>query len=182
MNQFNTFADSLLGKINNSMPDALKSQVLSLPKYAIFPFSKLPIKLQEKVLNNALNAVFKEQLQDDELDFLIDHWLRIEMTDSDYSCYFTVNPATEKQNSTIVVQKIITQTASVVFSAQSHALVLLANKAEDPDTLFFQRKLLVTGDTELGLEIKNLLDDMDISHLPKLTKILLDRYCEITRS
>ena len=38
----------------------------------------------------------------------------------------------------------------------------LATHAEDPDTLFFQRRLLIEGDTALGLGIKNLLDGMEM--------------------
>ena len=38
---------------------------------------------------------------------------------------------------------------------------LLATRSEDPDTLFFSRRLNIEGDTETGLHIKNLLDSMD---------------------
>ena len=34
----------------------------------------------------------------------------------------------------------------------------LALRREDPDTLFFTRRLVMTGDTELGLVVKNTLD------------------------
>jgi predicted lipid carrier protein YhbT len=37
----------------------------------------------------------------------------------------------------------------------------LATRAEDPDTLFFQRRLGIEGDTETGLHVKNLLDALD---------------------
>ena len=37
----------------------------------------------------------------------------------------------------------------------------LASRREDPDTLFFARRLSIEGDTELGLAIKNLLDSLD---------------------
>jgi predicted lipid carrier protein YhbT len=37
----------------------------------------------------------------------------------------------------------------------------LATRAEDPDTLFFQRKLAIEGDTETGLHVKNLLDALE---------------------
>jgi len=33
-----------------------------------------------------------------------------------------------------------------------------ALRREDPDTLFFTRRLVLEGDTALGLEIKNTLD------------------------
>ena len=42
----------------------------------------------------------------------------------------------------------------------------LLGREQDPDTLFFQRRLLVEGDTELGLWVKNLLDGLDQSGWP----------------
>ena len=43
----------------------------------------------------------------------------------------------------------------------------LALRREDPDTLFFTRRLVMTGDTELGLIVKNLLDAIDWPRLPR---------------
>jgi predicted lipid carrier protein YhbT len=37
----------------------------------------------------------------------------------------------------------------------------LATRAEDPDTLFFSRRLSIEGDTETGVHVKNLLDALD---------------------
>ena len=37
----------------------------------------------------------------------------------------------------------------------------LATRAEDPDTLFFHRRMSIEGDTETGLHVKNLLDALD---------------------
>ncbi len=37
----------------------------------------------------------------------------------------------------------------------------LATRAEDPDTLFFQRRLSLEGETETGLAIKNALDALE---------------------
>lgn len=39
----------------------------------------------------------------------------------------------------------------------------LALRREDPDTLFFARRLVIEGDTELGLVAKNALDAVDWS-------------------
>ena len=49
-------------------------------------------------------------------------------------------------------------TAAVRISAplQSHFLLLRGD--EDPDRLFFERRLVIEGDTELGLVLKNTLD------------------------
>lgn len=38
---------------------------------------------------------------------------------------------------------------------------LLATRKEDPDTLFFDRRLNIEGDTETGLYIKNMLDALE---------------------
>lgn len=38
---------------------------------------------------------------------------------------------------------------------------LLATRAEDPDTLFFNRRLVIEGHTETGLYVKNLLDGLE---------------------
>ncbi|MGB7540615.1 MAG: SCP2 sterol-binding domain-containing protein [Burkholderiales bacterium] len=42
----------------------------------------------------------------------------------------------------------------------------LARRLEDPDTLFFARRLVIEGDTELGLCLKNALDAIDWTRLP----------------
>ena len=36
----------------------------------------------------------------------------------------------------------------------------LALRREDPDTLFFERRLVIEGDTALGLTVKNALDSL----------------------
>ncbi|HJX16623.1 MAG TPA: SCP2 sterol-binding domain-containing protein [Acidiferrobacterales bacterium] len=38
---------------------------------------------------------------------------------------------------------------------------LMATRTEDPDTLFFSRRLEIEGDTETGLALKNLLDALE---------------------
>jgi predicted lipid carrier protein YhbT len=50
---------------------------------------------------------------------------------------------------------------------------MLATRRADPDTLFFQRRIRVEGDTELGLGIKNTMDSMDWDDLPLPIRRLL---------
>jgi predicted lipid carrier protein YhbT len=52
------------------------------------------------------------------------------------------------------------------FSAKLVDFARMMLREEDPDTLFFHRKLLIEGDTELGLTVKNLLDSVDWSRTP----------------
>ncbi|NLC35541.1 MAG: sterol-binding protein [Alcaligenaceae bacterium] len=51
----------------------------------------------------------------------------------------------------------------------------LIQRGEDPDTLFFSRRLVMEGDTELGLLVKNTLDslDMDVLRPGKVLENLL---------
>ncbi|HYP67806.1 MAG TPA: SCP2 sterol-binding domain-containing protein [Thiobacillaceae bacterium] len=49
----------------------------------------------------------------------------------------------------------------LTISATARDFLLLLGRREDPDTLFFRRRLVSEGDTELGLSVKNLLDAVD---------------------
>jgi predicted lipid carrier protein YhbT len=51
--------------------------------------------------------------------------------------------------------------ADLTITATAQDFLSLALRREDPDTLFFSRRLLMEGDTELGLLLKNTLDAMD---------------------
>jgi predicted lipid carrier protein YhbT len=56
----------------------------------------------------------------------------------------------------------------LAFSAHLSAYLQLLARQEDPDTLFFNRELEITGDTELGLVVKNMLDAVEWPSLPRL--------------
>lgn len=49
----------------------------------------------------------------------------------------------------------------LTIAATLRDFIALALREEDPDTLFFARRLLIDGDTDLGLTVKNLLDGID---------------------
>ena len=50
--------------------------------------------------------------------------------------------------------------ADLTITATAQDFLALALRREDPDTLFFSRRLVMEGDTELGLLLKNTLDAM----------------------
>lgn len=56
--------------------------------------------------------------------------------------------------------------ADLTIRSSVAGFLALALRREDPDTLFFTRRLVMTGDTDLGLVVKNLLDAIDWSRLP----------------
>jgi len=53
----------------------------------------------------------------------------------------------------------------LVISAKSRDFIALVAREEDPDTLFFSRRLLMEGDTDLGLLVKNTLDGIELPQL-----------------
>ncbi|HVB48559.1 MAG TPA: SCP2 sterol-binding domain-containing protein [Burkholderiales bacterium] len=55
--------------------------------------------------------------------------------------------------------------ADVTIRAALRDFLSLALRREDPDTLFFTRRLVIEGDTELGLVAKNALDAVDWGRL-----------------
>lgn len=52
--------------------------------------------------------------------------------------------------------------ADVTIRASLPDYLALALRQEDPDTLFFTRRLVLEGDTELGLAVKNALDSLSV--------------------
>jgi predicted lipid carrier protein YhbT len=61
-------------------------------------------------------------------------------------------------------------------------LLLLASRLEDADTLFFHRRLELTGDVELGLAMRNLLDQLPWESLPLGLRIALNRGARLARA
>jgi predicted lipid carrier protein YhbT len=50
----------------------------------------------------------------------------------------------------------------VVIGANAYDFLQMARREVDPDSLFFDRRLTMEGDTELGLLVKNTLDAIDL--------------------
>lgn len=55
--------------------------------------------------------------------------------------------------------------ADVTFTASAEDFVRLGLRLEDPDTLFFNRRLMIEGNTDLGLRVKNMLDGVDLEQI-----------------
>lgn len=128
-------------------------------KLLSFAHKLLPNKLEKFVIQRQVNRLCKPFMKDGELDFLDGKTILIELSDISAKWYF------EKHYSNILMVKVGSSNPDVTFSATVNALVLMASQEIDPDMLFFKRKLSVTGDTELGLEIKNLIDLFDLDLL-----------------
>ena len=65
--------------------------------------------------------------------------------------------------------------ADATISADARDFVQIALGKADPDTLFFDRRLTITGDTDIGLIVKNALDRIT-PPLPRPLLALLRRH------
>ncbi|MDA0148718.1 ubiquinone anaerobic biosynthesis accessory factor UbiT [Vibrio sp. LaRot3] len=135
------------------------------------PVHLLPQSVQKKALLDSLKMVFKEALEDGDFEFLEDKWLKVEVKDMKLHWYISY-----EDDKLIVADGEVEEDVS--FSGNLNDLVLIAGRKEDPDTLFFQRRLSIEGDTELGLEVKNLMDSVDLELLPKPLQMLLNQLAD----
>jgi len=126
----------------------------------------MPFVAQRLGMTKILQQVFKESLESGECEFLRNRWLLVNINDLNLSWYFSLGA-----DGKIVLQPHGVQ--DVTISGNLNEFILLAARKEDPDTLFFQRRLLIEGDTELGLEVKNLIDSLDTNELSNELRFLL---------
>lgn len=146
----------------NKLPMNLSKSIISIVPKVLKPTLKLvPFTCQQKILLPALHSVFKEAIADGDFAFLENKWLRICVTDLEVNWWLSF---ANGQLMMAAPSAMISE--DVCFSAKGDDLVLIAGRKQDPDTLFFQRRLKIEGDTELGLEVKNLIDAIDIDQLP----------------
>lgn len=123
------------------------------------PFSLLPMRLAGVPVEHALNLLFATQLADGDLDFL--HGRVVTVCIDDLGLEFSLTLSDRRLRSLHA-----TTDHDLRISGVAYAYLQLATRTEDTDTLFFRRHLSTSGDTELGLYVKNLLDGMDIDSMP----------------
>ncbi len=141
-----------------------KTPTLSRP--LALPLALIPPLAHSSVMTAVLNRLFAPELADSEMDFLDGKVALIKVRDARISYYLTLEhgrlkaaPAGAKDD--------------VSIEGDIYDFMLLATRREDPDTLFFNRRLRLGGDTELGLYIKNFLDSLEFEdRLGPLLKIL----------
>ena len=102
-----------------------------------------------------LNLALGKQLTPDVTQMLLGKKLRLRVTDAHWAFDF------EWRNKRFVACQNRGE-ADLTISASAHDFVLLARRQEDPDTLFFSRRLAMEGDTELGLLVKNTIDAIEL--------------------
>ena len=128
------------------------------PRPLSLPLAAIPDRVHSKAIVTILNRVFASALREGELDFLQGRTVRVHIRDMQLTFGITLQQgrlaASREKNM-----------PDLSITGTLHAFLLLAARCEDTDTLFFQRRLRMEGDTELGLEVKNFLDGLDVDSL-----------------
>ncbi len=142
------------------------------PKYISNITTCLPLRVNSFIAEMVFNHLFNEQIEDDEFIFLENRILRVNISDID------LNIGISYLNDKIVCTQYCKNTfqADVSLSIESVDAIDLIQQKVDPDTLFFQRKLKISGDTELAHHVKNTMDTLDPDLVPKILRDFLAAY------
>jgi len=132
------------------------------------PFSRLASRLPHPgsaVFAAGLNVVLRRDLPQDVYLQLIGRHVEIVVSNWNVRFRFAVTAGRFVP---------LAQSAAIDLSitATARDFALLASGDEDADTLYFDRRVVVEGDTELALLIKNTLDALPAPKVRKLIRIL----------
>ncbi len=132
----------------------IKIPPFTLPRFIGAATARLPQLPPTLGLTSALNLALDRILPREPLEPLIGKRVCLRVTDAGLTLHFTL---TEKGFRPAVSRS----TPDLTISAATRDFIALALREEDPDTLFFNRRLVMEGDTDLGLLVKNTLDAID---------------------
>jgi predicted lipid carrier protein YhbT/chorismate mutase len=138
----------------------------------------LPSTLRQRALERALGRALAGPLQAGALEFLRGRHLGIEVTDLGLRWVLSFDGSALH----VVDERVDGHAAEACVRGSATDLLLLAGRLEDADTLFFQRRLEVTGDTELGLTARNLLDRLPWESIPLALRIGMNRGARLARA
>ena len=133
-------------------------QPFTLPKPVGNILSILPGYPHTLMFVNAVNLVMGDTLRSEVMQPLLGKLISINVTDAGVTFYFTLG-----RKGMVACHR--TREADLTIAATASDFLMLALRKEDPDTLFFSRRLRMEGDTELGLLVKNTLDALELPPL-----------------
>lgn len=119
----------------------------------------LPKAPPQQVLVFVLNRLLRQGILPADMSLLAGRHFEIDVLDAGVTQRFS---ATQEK----FIVDHYTGVPDLRFAANTAEFIKIILREEDPDTLFFNRKLQIEGDTELGLIVKNLLDSIDWSNTP----------------
>lgn len=138
----------------------------------------LPPTLRQRALERVLGRALGAPVRGGALEFLHGRYLGIEVADLGLRWVLTFDGSALR----VVDERVDGRAAEACVRGSATDLLLLAGRLEDADTLFFQRRLVLTGDTELGLTARNLLDRLPWESIPLALRIGMNRGARLARA
>lgn len=134
--------------------------------------TRVPQNLNRAVVEKLLNRAFKEQINEGDFDFLQNKILQVELIDAKLfvGLSFSANKIICHHFNSLPCESDVTLSIDTLNAIQ------LIQQEVDPDTLFFQRKLKINGDTELAHHVKNTIDTLDPTVIPGFILKLIANY------
>ena len=112
------------------------------------------MRIASLALATALNVFLRRKLPDEIFERLAGREVSIDVREPTFRASFRVRGRH-------FVPMRPTAEPYLRFRASARDLVRIAAREEDADTLFFNRRLVVEGDTEMALLVKNTLDGIE---------------------
>ena len=141
----------------------MKIPQLTFPAPLAKLFSVLPQYPHAVLFTGFLNTALSAHIRPQDLQALHGKQICIRMRDTGIEFHFSLTPSA-------FVARRRTLHLDLTISADARDFLLLGLRQEDADTLFFNRRLTLEGDTELGLFVKNALDALEIPVLDILRR------------
>lgn len=126
-----------------------------IPKPVSNVLSALPGYPQTLLFVQAVNLALGDTLRSEMFQPMHGKLISIRVTDAGVAFYFILG-----HKGLVACRR--TREPELTISANAYDFLMLALRKEDPDTLFFSRRLCMEGDTELGLLVKNTLDALEL--------------------
>ncbi len=142
------------------------------PKNLVLASSFMPRKLNCALTEKLLNSAFAEQVSEGDFDFLEGRLLQVEIIDAG----LFIGLSFEKNRISCFHFNTQSGDSDVMLSINTADAISLIQQEVDPDTLFFQRRLKINGDTELAHHVKNTIDTLDPEVIPKIILKLISDY------
>ncbi len=116
--------------------------------------SRLPAYPGSLLLVTALNLALARHLPADVGQLMLHKKMRVQVRDARLVFDFAWTGQRFAPRAPLVAPEV----ADLTLSATAHDFLLLAQRQQDPDTLFFNRRLSMEGDTELGLVVLDAIE------------------------
>lgn len=132
-----------------SLPSAALPLSATPSRFIRFLDPRIPFIFKRHLVEPILNRTFAAPLEEGEFDVLEGRRITLVIDDLGVSLSLTLE-----------AKRLIlcSEEGEATIRGGWREFLCLATRREDPDSLFFQRRLIIEGDTELGLTLKNLLD------------------------